>query len=256
MSTLTARILDGLATVALAPACPACGRLLDSPTSGAVCPRCWGDVRPLTPPVCDACGDPLPSWRVAEINATCRRCTPSPRTVDRARAASNYEGRLRDIIHAFKYDGRTSLSRPLAALMQASGRDILDGAACAIPVPLHPWRRLTRGFNQSAELARHLGIPVVHALWRVRPTRPQAGLTAAGRRINVRGRFSLSPWLRRPGARARWLDDRTVLLVDDVRTTGATLDACALVLRSAGVREVRALTLARAAAPAASWSGA
>jgi hypothetical protein len=93
MSTLAARILDGLATVALAPACPVYGRVLDSPTSGAVCPKCWRVVRPLTPPVCDACGDPLPSWRVAEVSsATCRRCTPMPRTVDRAHVAGPSAG--------------------------------------------------------------------------------------------------------------------------------------------------------------------
>jgi hypothetical protein len=159
MSTLAAR---GLATVALAPACPACGRVLESPTSGVVCPKCWRDVRPLTPPVCDACGDPLASWLVAEVSsATCRRCTPRLRTVARARAASNYEGRLRDIIQAFKYDGRTSLARPLAALMRASGGDILDGAACAISVPLHPWRRLTRGHSvrRTRTPSRHSSRP-------------------------------------------------------------------------------------------------
>jgi ComF family protein len=115
-----------------------------------------------------------------------------------------------------------------------------------VPVPLHPWRRLRRGFNQAADLAAQLDVPVVHALRRVRWTAPQAGLTAAARRRNVRTAFALAaPWLR-PAAP---LEQRVVLLVDDVRTTGATLDACARVLRAAGAREVRALTAARAAMP-------
>ena len=154
-----------------------------------------------------------------------------------------YEGSLRDIIHAFKYEGRRSLAAPLAALIRDAGAWKLDDAACVVPVPLHPLRRLQRGFNQSADLARHLGPPVVHALWRTRLTAPQAGLDAAARRRNVRGAFRLSPLLRR-SVRNALIEDRVVVLVDDVRTTGATLQACAGVLQEAGAREVRTLTVA------------
>jgi predicted amidophosphoribosyltransferase len=115
-------------------------------------------------------------------------------------------------------------------------------------VPLHPWRRVTRGFNQAADLAARLERPVVHALWRTRATVPQAGLTAVMRRRNVRRAFSLSPLLSRRVCQAM-LADRIVVLVDDVRTTGATLEACARVLKDAGVREVRSLTAALANAP-------
>jgi predicted amidophosphoribosyltransferase len=112
-------------------------------------------------------------------------------------------------------------------------------------VPLHPWRRLHRGFNQAADLAAALPVPVVHALWRRRMTAPQTGLTAGARRRNVRGAFRLSPLLSSRVIHSM-LVDRTVVLVDDVRTTGATLDACAHVLRDAGAKDVRALTLALA----------
>ena len=160
-------------------------------------------------------------------------------------ALGNYDGALRDIIHAFKYEGRRSLARPLGAMLRESGAEVLRDAVCVVPVPLHPWKRLRRGFNQAADLSRQLGLPVVHALCRVRVTMSQAGLTAAGRQRNVRGAFRVSPWLSR-AKRERFIEDRVVVLVDDVRTTGATLEACAEALMDAGAREVRMLTLARA----------
>jgi len=117
-----------------------------------------------------------------------------------------------------------------------------------VPVPLYPWRRLRRGFNQAADLAGELDLPVVHALWRTRPTVPQTGLTAPARRRNVQGAFRLSPLLSR-ARRVAFIDDRIVVLVDDVMTTGATLAACAEVLQQAGAHEVRLLTVATAAPP-------
>ena len=130
--------------------------------------------------------------------------------------------------------------------MRHAGAALLEDADCIVPVPLHPWRRLRRGFNQAADLAGELATsldrPVVHALWRARSTPPQMALPARARRINVRDAFILSPW-------SPSIDDRIVVLVDDVRTTGATLSACAKALKSAGVREVRALTVAIAGPP-------
>jgi ComF family protein len=115
-----------------------------------------------------------------------------------------------------------------------------------VPVPLHPWRHIRRGFNQAADLANALDAQVLHALWRGRRTASQTGLTATGRRRNVGGAFRVSPLLA-----SRQIDvqlrERIVVLVDDVRTTGATLEECARVLMDAGAREVRALTAARAA---------
>jgi len=122
--------------------------------------------------------------------------------------------------------------------MRARGADMLEGAACAIPVPLHPLRRRQRGFNQAADLARHLGIPSVAALRRIRPTPTQTDLPAARRHRNVRDAFAVT-------RAARALSGAIVVLVDDVSTTGATLEACARVLKEAGVVEVRALTAAR-----------
>ena len=170
--------------------------------------------------------------------ARCRRIRPS---VDRARAIGAYDEALRAIIHALKYDGRRSLARKLAALMRSRGAEVLNGASCVVPVPLHPSRRRERGFNQAADLARHLGMPVRLALRRVRATATQAGLPAARRHKNVRLAFAIT-------RAARGLDGAIVVLVDDVSTTGATLEACARALKQTGVAEVRALTAARVVA--------
>jgi predicted amidophosphoribosyltransferase len=145
--------------------------------------------------------------------------------------------------------------------MREAGRKVLADCDCIVPVPLHPWRRLRRGFNQARDLAERLDRPVVDALWRVRATPSQMSLGAAARHTNVRGAFSLSllcgarslicgaDLLARRSSKSEVgsgprIDGARIVLVDDVRTTGATLDECAKVLRRAGAREVRALTVA------------
>jgi ComF family protein len=225
--------------VVFAPGCGACGAPLERPTRGPICTGCWNSILPITPPLCDGCGDPLPGWRTVSIPlARCPRCRRAARVVDRSRAIGVYDGALRAIIHALKYGGRRSLARPLAELMRARGADLLAGATAAVPVPLHRSRRRERGFNQADDLARHLQLPVVAALKRTRATSAQADLPAARRHGNVRGAFA-------PTRHAAALAGTVVLLVDDVSTTGATLDACARALKTAGVREVRAITAAR-----------
>jgi ComF family protein len=237
--------LDTLLTLVLSPNCAACEHPLEHPSAGPVCPACWSSVRTLGPPFCGSCGDSLPSWRTLGESERCARCRRLRTTLDGGRAAGEYEAALRAIIHAFKYEGRRTLAVRLGRMMCEAGADVLAGAQCAVPVPLHPWRRLRRGFNQATDLASTTGLPVVRALWRTRSTLSQTGLTAAARRRNVRDAFRLSPLLSRRALR-RHVVDRVVVLVDDVRTTGATLDACARVLKLAGAREVRALTVARA----------
>jgi ComF family protein len=123
--------------------------------------------------------------------------------------------------------------------MRSAGGDVLRGADLVVPVPLHRSRERARGFNQARELSRCLGCPMLDALVRTRKTASQADLTAAKRAANVAGAFA---W--RGGA----LDGLAIVLVDDVSTTGATLNACARALLAAGAREVRALTAAKAVA--------
>jgi competence protein ComFC len=184
--------------------------------------------------------------------ARCPRCRRGNRQVDRARAVGGYDGALRQIVHALKYEGRRSLARPLAELMRIRGADMLTGADWAVPVPLHPSRRRERGFNQAADLASHLGVPVCPALRRHRATRTQTELPAARRHANVRGAFAVALGSPRGNAApmaGETIEGSIVVLVDDVSTTGATLDECARVLKEAGVREVRALTAARVVTP-------
>ena len=200
----------------LAPRCAACQVPLDHPSAGAVCPRCWDAVVPLTPLGC---------------------CSVPPH-IALASAIGPYEDSLKNIIHALKYEQRRSIARGLAQRMRAAGGEVLQGADVVVPVPLHRARERERGFNQAHEFARHLGVRMTEALVRTRETAAQADLPATRREVNVRGAFAL-----RNGISVEGL---IVVLVDDVSTTGATLNACAAPLLAAGAQEVRALTAARA----------
>lgn len=147
---------------------------------------------------------------------------------------------MKDIIHALKYDRRRSISPRLGGLMRASGAALLRDADAVVPVPLHPRREYARGFNQARDLALHLGLPVVLLLKRVVFTQSQIDLPKHQRQANVRDAFA---WCPDPGSRITV--PGVVVLVDDVATTGATLESCARVLKRSGVSEVRALTAAR-----------
>jgi ComF family protein len=233
-------LADGLIAVLVSPSCAACDEPLTSPTLGPICARCWSSIAPFTPPVCRRCGDPLPTWRAISLEAmTCPRCRRRASSIAAARAIGEYDGSLRAIVHALKYGKRRSIARRLGAAMRQHADDLFDGVDLAVPVPLHGRRRRARGFNQAEEIARHLGVRWADALRRTRPTPSQTDLPAARRHANVRGAFALR--------RRQHVAGLCVLLVDDVSTTGATLEACARVLRDAGAREVRALTAARVA---------
>lgn len=152
-------------------------------------------------------------------------------------AVDHYEGRIKEIIHALKYERRRSISPRLGALMRECGAPLLRDGAIVVPVPLHRRREYERGFNQAEDLAMHLGSPVMNLLTRVRHTQSQIELPKDQRQRNVHGAFALGE----PLSSAFPI----VVLVDDVSTTGSTLEACARVLKDAGVKEVRALTAAR-----------
>ena len=161
---------------------------------------------------------------------------------------------MRAVIHAFKYAGHQTLGAGLAARLVDHPHLHLAEIDVVVPVPLYHWRRFVRGFNQAERIASGLGAPVVHALARRHWTAPQAGLHAQARGRNVRDAFSLAPRATSRGRRSPQarLAGARVLVVDDVVTTGATLSACARVLREAGASEVRAATAARAETPAGS----
>jgi ComF family protein len=222
--------------------------VLDAPLGGAVCDSCWHAVVPVTPPICDSCGDALAAWRGRDVSSRrCARCRRHPPALTFARAAGPYEGVLRRLLHCLKYEGRRTLAVRLGTMMKERGRDVLEGADFVVPVPLHWRRRHARGFNQADDLAVGLGPPILRALRRVRATSPQFGLSALRRRRNLLGAFAPP---RRGILCQRRHDPRLrgacVVLVDDVSTTGATLETCAEALKAGGAREVRALTAARA----------
>jgi ComF family protein len=232
--------LDGLLAVLLAPVCAACHAPLPHPTRGCVCANCWTAIVPTPTPHCTRCGDHVRGC--ADVTPTCEHCRRTSSLVTSALAIGPHEGALRSIVHALKYDARRSLAQPLASLMRAAAAELVRDCDVIVPVPLHPARRRARGFNQADDLARHIGPEVITALRRVRHTGTQTALPSSARRANVDGVFRTTHC-------ARVLAGATVLLVDDVRTTGATLEACAGALKEAGVREVRALTAARVGTP-------
>lgn len=225
------RVVNAVLSVLIAPPCAACGNVLDEPLDGAVCAACWRAVAAAATPA---------SWE-------------GSRSLSRLDAIGPYEGRLRDVIHALKYDGRRSIAPRLARLMAGHAPGALAGANLVVPVPLHRRRLRDRGFNQADDLACGLGLPVCRGVRRTRITRPQVELPAADRQVNVRGAFAparaspiraLAAFTPRAAPAIR---DRVIVLVDDVTTTGATLEACAEVLLASGAREVRGLTAARVA---------
>jgi ComF family protein len=154
-----------------------------------------------------------------------------------SRGIGSYDGALRAILHAFKYGACPSIARRLGALLCVAAADVLSAADVVVPVPLHYRKERTRGFNQARELAYELGLPVLDVLRRIRVTTSQTGLSASERRANVRGAFAFRRHSDVAGLR--------VVLVDDVSTTGATMEACAEVLRAGGASDVSAATAAR-----------
>jgi ComF family protein len=236
-------IVDSFIATAFAPVCVSCAHVLESPTRSPVCDRCWQNLRRYTPPWCVRCGAPA-----ARADAP-HECLPASSPISALRALGPYEGVLRELLHALKFDRRRSLAAPLAGLLRSVDETMLEGADALIPVPLHPWRQWRRGFNQAAEVANALrgrGVPVWPAIRRTRATKPQFELDAGARHDNVHAAIALAG--RTSWQRARWarrIVGRTLVLVDDVTTTGATLDACADVLLRHGAREVRAVTIGR-----------
>ncbi|MFT5006385.1 MAG: ComF family protein [Paracoccaceae bacterium] len=228
------------------PQCLVCGE--ETSADFALCGSCWRDAPFINGLVCDACGVPLPGEAVGNDNDVvhCDACLLAPRTWSRGRAAFSYEGTARRLVLGLKHGDRQEFVRPMATWMAQSGRLICGFDTLVVPVPLHARRLFSRRFNQSALLAKQcaarLGLDYLpDLLTRTRATMMQEGMTLKERYENQKSAFQISK------KRREILGSRSVLLVDDVLTSGATLSGCAEVCLAAGARHVNVLVLARVA---------
>lgn len=235
--------LGALGTLFHPPHCAGC----DTPTAAGkhLCAGCLAEVekRRLRQPFCAICSEPFDG--ALDRAFTCPNCHDRRFRFGSAIATYRSRGLVRDLIHAFKYDGRFELRHPLASWLALGLNDARlrePGIDALVPVPLHSRRRRERGFNQAQVLAeeirREVGRPIELLLRRIRYTTTQTNFDRRQRVENLRGAFDLTP-----GAQVR---DRNLVLVDDVFTTGSTADECAMVLCQAGAASVRVLTIARA----------
>ena len=238
--------LDGASALLLPRCCVVCGKTPLARADRGVCPRCLGMLpSPLSRP-CARCGAALPPGH--EGKGRCPRCEDKPAHVRSVRASYRYEEGIREWIHIFKFRPEPCLARILGPLTARSlvHFPLAPRPELVVPVPLHPVRRRSRGFNQAERLARYVAdavrMPLERAvLRRVRNTPSQVGQGIHERQRNMRGAFRCQ--------RASRVRGRCVVLVDDVLTTGATLSGAARALRMAGARSVHAAVLARVDAP-------
>ena len=228
-------IVDG----ALPPRCLGCGAIVDTPQT--LCAPCWRGITFFAKPWCAVCGLPFPHPQGED--AVCAECARETRSWDRARAVLRYDKNSRHLVLALKHGDRTHLAAAFGRWMHRVGGEVLSGADLLVPVPLHWTRLFQRRYNQAALLAQAIasaGGPRVAVDWLVRRRRTpsQGRLGPAARSRNVQAAFAMR--------RGRSVAGKRVVVVDDVMTSGATLEECARVLRRAGAKSIGALVLARA----------
>jgi ComF family protein len=226
--------------LALPPRCIGCGERVDR--TGLACAACWSKLTFIAPPFCDCCGAPF-DFGIEGVHR-CAACYAAPPSYDRARAAVIYDEGSRGLILGFKHGDRLHAAPAFGAWIARAGAELLADADLIVPVPLHRWRLLRRRYNQAALIAEHAGrhAGVTHLpdlLERHRATPSQGDMGPAARARNVAGAFRLNP------RHADRIKGSRIVLVDDVLTTGATIGACARVLRRGGAARIDVLTLAR-----------
>ena len=223
-------------------------RALDEATRGSAVQSAgltadsWARIAFIEAPFCDGCGAPFEYDMGPQ--ARCAACQGRSPAFDHGRAACLYDAHSRDLILKLKHADRTDLCGLFARWSARAAADLLPGLDAVVPVPLHRWRLLHRRFNQAAEIARPLARQAGLAYWpdaltRARPTQSQGGKSGSGRRRNVAGAFRVAPsWRDR-------IEGRRLLLIDDVLTTGATVEGCARALKRAGAARVDVAVIAR-----------
>lgn len=235
--------LWALVDLVLPPSCPGCRRLTGS--AGGLCVECWSTVRFLEEPWCERLGTPFP-YDLGH-GAVSAPAIADPPAFDRARSAVAYEGIVPNLVHALKYGDRTELASMMGGWMTRAGRELLGDADALVPVPLHRRRLFGRRYNQAALLAGEIArrsAAAYRPMWLVRrrPTAQQVGLSREARADNVRNAFAV------PDAARSAVKGARIIVIDDVLTTGATVEAVARTLRRAGAGRVDVLTFARVVA--------
>lgn len=219
--------------------CRACGTLIGW-SEGFFCGPCMDRVKPYEGPRCSMCGRHYPDG--SGTDHTCYECAKKPPVFAAARAKLAYDGPVRDAIKLYKYRQVRALRAYLGGFVEDGARDWFSGSEVVCAVPLHKRRLRDRGFNQSLFLAERAADAIgarlsLDGLARIRHTAPQVGMGHAERKANVKGAFEV--------VRPADFTGASVLLVDDVFTTGATVNECARVLLKAGAADVSVLTVAR-----------
>ena len=246
------QVLRQVTNLLLPPRCPVTGDIVDHP--GMVSPAAWSSLRFVSAPQCNCCGIPFEVLGEGlsgdQTAILCGACLASPRSYGRARASLVYDDSSRPLILAFKHGDQTHLTVTFAPWLKTAGIDILTDQSILVPVPLHWMRLLRRRYNQAALLSHALADISGCECWpdilhRRKNTVTQGHLNAKQRHENVKNAFMLNP---KYPDRVR---DRHIVLIDDVHTTGATLEECTEVLLKAGAQRVDVLTLARVVRPEA-----
>lgn len=238
---------QSLVDLILPPRCIVSGEIVDS--QGMLSPEAWGDLNFIADPQCHRCGFPFDfdSGEIKEGNI-CLGCSKTPPRYDKARSALVYDDASRDVILGFKHGDQTASVPSFVPWMMRAADKIMDQTDYIIPVPLHRWRLMRRRFNQAGLMAQYLSkaahVPtLLDGLVRKRATQTQGHLNSSERKKNVKNAFSVHP------KQVTALKGKSVLLIDDVYTTGATIDECTKILLKVGVSSVNVLTLARVVKP-------
>lgn len=242
LSIVTRFLAEGAMAVVFPPVCPGCGVLMGR--HGGMCAVCWNEIRFIERPWCEVTGQPFDHDRGEGLVSAA--AIADPPAYQRARAATLYDGPARKLAQALKFSDRTDLAPMMADWMIRAGAELLDQADAIVAVPLHRRRLFGRAYNQSGELARAISVRtgrplLAGVLERRKATTPQVGLGRTARIANLSGAFAVEP------SRAPSIAGKRLLLVDDVLTTGATVNAAAKVLLRAGAAEVSVLSFARVA---------
>lgn len=227
--------------------CKICDKRLDDERKSCICSFCWSKIELINEPYCKKCGIPL--FVEDGIGGICGRCITNKNHFSLARSIGVYDGTLRDAIHLFKYKGKISLANNFMELFKSyfnknkEFKNIFSGVDFILAVPLHKKKLRKREYNQSLVftelISEYTGIQVLkNYLNRIKTTLPQSKLLREERFKNVKGVFDVTNY--------RYFNNKVLLLIDDIFTTGATVNECSKVLLKSGAKEIRVLTISRA----------